>query len=351
MEAGRRDAGRRGGADASPLLPCVVLLSRSCDAELDAVGGLLAQVGVPAARVNADELAVTDLVVDPGRRAIRRDGRWITPTVVWQRHFSARAIEGSGRPAYDMFLRDSWRAVADQLAALAPAAIGLRSPGRLEQMRVARDRQIAVPRTVVTTEPAAAADLLGHRRPLVVKALDQHFVEAAPGRLSGAFPVTVHPLDLPPAPRPGPPVIVQEYVEHDAELRVYYVDGQLHGFAVGKEGAADPWLAADRVTVRPADLPAPVVAATRALAHGLSLRYGAFDFLLQGDKLFFLEVNADGDWLWAERKARVAPVTRAAARMLCAAHRRYRPSTGTPAGRAADGFDLLSFLTSRRPRP
>jgi hypothetical protein len=343
---------RQGQASTSPPLPCVVLLSRSCDAELDAVGDLLDKVGVPTARINADELSATGLLIDPGRRAIRRNGRWIAPAVVWKRHFSARAIEGSASLAYDMFLRDSWRAVADQLAALSPAAIGMQNPGLLEQMLVAQGCQISVPRTVVTTDPAAAGDLLSDRPRLFVKALDQHFVEASPGRLSGVFPVEVNALELQPAPQPGPPVIVQEYIEHDAELRVYYIDGQVHGFEVGKEAAADPWLAADRMTVRHMEVPAAVVLATRLLAKGLSLRYGAFDFLLQGDMPVFLEVNPDGDWLWAELKAQTAPVTLAVAQMLCGLYRRYRPSLAAPGSRVADSFDLISFLTPcRRPLP
>ena len=324
-----------------------MLLSRSCDAELEAVDALLGKVGIPTVRINADELAATDLLIDPGRRAIRRNGRWIAPTVVWKRHFSARAIEGSASLAYDMFLRDSWQAVASQLAALSPAAVGMRNPGLLEQMLVAQARQIAVPRTMITTDPAAAVDLLGDKRRLFVKALDQHFVEASPGRLSGVFPVAVNSLELRSAPRPGPPVIVQEYVEHDTELRVYYVDGQVHGFEVGKEAAADLWLAADRVTVRPMELPATVVSATKMLARGLSLSYGAFDFLLHGDMLVFLEVNPDGDWLWAEAKAQTAPVTRAVAQMLCELHRKYRPSLGTSGRRVPDSFDLISFLARR----
>jgi hypothetical protein len=326
-------------------LPCVVLLSRSCDAELDAVGGLLGRVGVPTARINADELTATDLLIDPGRGVIRHDDRWIAPTVVWKRHFSARAIEGSARPAYDLFRQDSWRAVADQLAALSSVALGMRSPGLIEQGLVAAGCHIAVPRTVVTTDPAAAVEFLGEKRRLVVKALDQHFVESSPGRLSGIFPVVVNSPELPPAPRPGPPVIVQEYVEHDAELRVYYVDGRVHGFEGGTGAAADPWLAPDRVTVRPAELSETVVSTTTMLAQGLSLRYGAFDFLLQGDRPVFLEVNPDGDWLWAEAKARTAVVTRAVAHMLCALHRRYRSSPGTAGdGRVVGSFDLISFL-------
>lgn len=331
-----------------------MLLSRSCDAELDAVGGLLGRVGVPTVRVNADELTDTELLIDPGRGALRHDGRWIAPTVVWNRHFSARAIEGSARPAYDLFRQDSWRALADQLAALSPVAIGLRSPGLLEQRLTAQGCRVTVPDTVVTTDPAAAAEFLGGRRRLVVKALDQHFVEASPGRLSGVFPVVMSPGELRSAARPGPPVIVQEYVDHDAELRVYYTDGRVRGFEVGKEAAADPWLAPDLVTVRAASLSEAVVSATRMLAQGLSLRYGAFDFLLRDDGPVFLEVNPDGDWLWAETKAKTASVTLAVGQMLCELHRRYRPSPAPSGGAGrpdADGFDLVSFLAPPTGRP
>jgi hypothetical protein len=389
----RREAGRRGKAAAGTPAACVVLLSRSCDADLTAVTGLLGKAGIRVTRINADELESADLLIDPGRRAFLRDGRWLAPTVVWKRHFAARAIEGSAGPAYDMFLRDSWQAVAGQLAAVSPVAIGMRSPGRLEQLLAAQERQIAIPRTVVTTDPAAAADLLrtelpgadllradlpgadltGNGRRLLIKAVDEHFVEASPGRLSGVFPVAVSSGELRRAPRPGPPVpgppvpgppvpglpvpgppvpgppvpglpvLVQEYVEHDAELRVYYVDGHVHGFEVGKETAADPWLAPGRVTARLAELPRAVVVAVRALAEDLCLRYGAFDFLVRAGTPVFLEVNTDGDWLWAERRARTAPVTSAVARMLCDLHRRHRPSPAP--GNGGDGtFNLLSFL-------
>ena len=295
-------------------------------------------------RIDADHLAATDLLIDPGRGAICHNGRWIAPTVTWNRHFSERAIDSSESPAYDMFLRDSWRAAAGQLTLLSPVAIGLRKPGLLEQLQLAQRCQIAIPRTVVTADPTTARHLGGDTRRLIIKALDQHFVEASPGRLSGAFPVVVDSRELQPLSRPGPPVIVQEYVQHDAELRVYYVDGQVHGFEVSKEAASDPWLAADRVAVRHAELPTAVVAATELIAEGLSLRYGAFDFLLRGGTPVFLEVNADGDWRWAERKAQAAPVTLAVARMLCELHRNYCPPRAKPC-RGADIFDLISFLS------
>jgi hypothetical protein len=331
--------GRTAAVTAGRSSPCVVLLSRSCDAELDAVEDLLGQVGVPFARINADELAGVDLLVDPGNGSVCLNGDWLMPTVTWSRHFSALAIEGSGGPVYDLFLRDSWQAVASQLSTLSGTSIQARRPGPLEQLLLAERHQIAVPRTIITTDAGEAKGALRSSR-VVVKAVHQHFVEAVPGRLSGVFPAVMDRNGLTSLPRPGPPVMVQEYVEHDAELRVYYVDGQVYGFEVSKETPADLWLAADRVGVQCVDPPPAVVSATRLLASALSLRYGAFDFLIRTGAPVFLEVNPDGDWRWIETKTRTAQVTSAVAQMLCDLHR------ATPTGRGTNSFDLMAFLSA-----
>jgi hypothetical protein len=329
--------------------PCVLLLSRSRDAEFDAVSRLLGKTGVPVARINADQLAAADLLIDPERQAVRLDGRWLAPTALWNRHFSPRAIGGTGNPVRDVFSHESWDAVASQLAAISMMSMGPHRIGLLEQQALARRHQIAVPRTVVTTDASRAREFLGVRRH-VIKAVDQHFVEASPGRLSGVFPVIVTHQDPLPAARPSIPVIVQEYVDHDSELRVYCVDGEVLGFDVRKASPADLWLASDRVEVRQVDPPGLVVAAARCLTAGLGLRFGALDFLLQGGVPVFLEVNPDGDWRWAEHKTATMQVTMAVARMLRRLHlaaRDHRP----PDGHApAASFDLLRFLSPGGPR-
>jgi len=315
-----------------------MLLSRSCDTELDSVQKLLTAAGVRSARINADELAFADLLVDPNNRTACLAGRWLSPTVTWIRHFSARAINGTGAPAYDMFLRDSWQAVADELAMISGAAISPRRPGLLAQLLLAQRHQVAVPRTIVTTDPSRAHAAFQCQR-LVIKAADRHFVEAAPGRLSGVFPAIVERRVLASGPCPGPPVIVQEFVEHEAELRVYYVHGHVHAFEVGKDSPATLWEDPGRVSVRSVAPPPAVVAATRLLAAAMSLTYGAFDFLVRDGTPVFLEVNPDGDWHWAERKARTAAVTLAAARMLADLNRELRTGNDTRP------FDLLAFLS------
>jgi hypothetical protein len=316
-------------------------MSRSCDAELDAVQDLLEKAGVRTARVNSDELVPADLLADPQSRTVCVNGLWMSPTVTWVRHFTAHAIDSTGSVVHDMFLRESWQAVAWQLMAVSAATIRPRQPGMLSQLLLARQHGVAVPRTMLTTDPGRASAALQCPR-LVIKAVDRHFVEASPGLLSGMFPVVVESRALSGDPATGPPVIVQEYVEHDVELRVYFVGGQVFCFEVDKESPADPWVAPDRVKVRCVAPSAAVATATVALASAMSLDYGAFDFLMRDGAPVFLEVNADGDWRWVERKVGTNSVTLAVARMLSERHHRTTGRGGAP-------FDLLAFLTRNKP--
>jgi hypothetical protein len=335
--------GRADRVPAARPAPGVLLLSRSCDAELDSVQELLARAAVPVARVNSDELDARDLLIDPVNKTVLLNGRWLAPTVTWLRHFSVQAIaQGSAGQAPGLFLRASWHSAAEQLASVSGVTILARRPALLAQLLLARRNQVHVPQTIVTTDLGHARRAFGCPR-LVIKAVDQHFVEAEPGRLTGIFPTVVERSELPDGT--GPPVVVQEYIEHGAELRVYYAAGRIAAFEVGKDSPAAPWTEPERVRVRPAEPPAAVVTATRVLAAAMGLRFGAFDFLIRDGTPVFLEVNPDGDWRWAERRSRTAPVTLAAARMLTELHHQTRQAMPRTVDHGIKPLNLLAFLS------
>jgi hypothetical protein len=327
------DVGQLVCGDSQRPEPVVLVLTRGCDAEPDSVGELMARVGVPLLRLDADGLAEVELLADPSARLLLVDGRWFAPTVLWTRHFRAEAVEDVGA-----FGRSAWEQWAEQVGLCAALSVQGRGPGLglLEQVRVAERLGIAVPRTVVATDPRRVAGLFGSAR-VVVKGLAGHFTEERPGELTGRFPAVMERGMLAAAGRPGPPVVVQEYVEHEAELRVYAVSGEAFAFEVVKAAPADPWLAPERVGVRGVEAPAAVAAAVRALTGAMGLRYAAFDFLMRGGVPVFLEANADGDWRWIEERAGTSVVTAAVARMLCELHR------GVVAGRGG-GVELITFL-------
>ncbi|MFI6480557.1 RimK family alpha-L-glutamate ligase [Nonomuraea sp. NPDC050663] len=300
-------------------LPCVVLADRAGFSEFAVLQRALRVVGVPSVRIDAGSAGESRVSGRVPGDVIDVDGRSIVPTVVWVRHFTPAAIPVGG---------ESWCAWIGQLPAVhLPGG----APGRLTQLAGAARRGVRVPRTIVTTDPPGAARKLGCER-VMVKALGEHFAEVSPGVLEAAFPRIAAPGDLAPADRP---VMVQEYVEHQEELRVYHLGGELRAFLVGKPAPEAIWRDEASVTVRLARVPPDVATAARVLAADWGLRYAALDFLLTRAGPVFLEANADGDWRWFEARAGCESVSLAAASMLRDLHDR------------SSALDLTGFLALR----
>ncbi|SIR77009.1 hypothetical protein SAMN05421833_11526 [Microbispora rosea] len=364
---------------ATDAAPCVVLADRAGCAEFAVLQDTLHHLGVPSVRVDAESVAALRLsatLAAPARAdrptedrpAVDRpttdgapaasggvaggrpcavldlDGRRIAPTVVWARHFSPRAMPASASAAQTLLRAESWHAVVRQLCSLAPASLPGNRPGRLEQLAGAAAAGIRVPRTIVTTDPAGAAAAMPGRR-VVVKVVGEHFVETSPGLLTGVLPEIAARAEVLRRPALDYPVIVQEHVEHDAELRVYHVAGAVHAYAVGKRAPDSPWREAAEVTVTPVAAPPAVADAVRGLASLWGLTYGAFDLLLSAGEVVFLEVNTDGDWRWFEAKAGGRPVSTAVALAIRTLHLTALGIAGPPSPPELVDFLLLGART------
>ncbi|GLX11105.1 hypothetical protein [Microbispora sp. NBRC 16548] len=337
--------------------PCVVLADRAGCAEFAVLQDTLHHLGVPSVRVDAESVAALRLSATVTGRAghdrtwcvLDLDGRRIAPTVVWARHFSPRAMPATADAAQTLLRAESWHAFVRQICSLAPASLPGNRPGRLEQLAGAAAAGIRVPRTVVTTAPAEAAAAMPGRR-VVVKVVGEHFVEASPGLLTGALPEIAARAEVLRRPALDYPVIVQEHVEHDAELRVYHVAGAVHAYAVGKRAPDSPWREEAEVTVTPVAAPPAVADAVRRLASLWGLVYGAFDLLLSAGEVVFLEVNTDGDWRWFEAKAGGREVSTAVALAIRTLHLAALGNTGPPSPLELVDFLLLGTRTrgSRR---
>jgi DNA-binding SARP family transcriptional activator len=322
--------------DPTATLPCVVLADRAGLAEFAVLQRGLRTLGVPSLRIDAGSI--------PDVRIIRHedgsltvDGRRIIPTVTWVRHFPPQAIPGRNGSALSLFRADSWCALVDQVSALSAFRLpDGADPGRLVQLDGAARAGIRTPRTIVTTDPGAASAALSSDR-IIVKALNQHFVETEPGTMEGIFPEILDGAEARSLAVRDVPMIVQEYVDHWAELRVYYVDGEIRAFRVGKHSPEAIWRDPASVTVSPMAAPESVAGAVHKLAELWGLRYGAFDLLLTGDGPVFLEVNPDGDWRWFESKAGVDDVSISALSMVRTLHRQA-------AQEGSSTIDLAGFL-------
>lgn len=293
----------------------VLLISRGADAEFDLLQRMLTGFGVAVTRLDTDRLGAVRVTVDAAG-GIVLDGRALRPTVTWVRRL-AGAVSVAG--PVDALSNNSWPVLVRQLEQCADAVLPGARVELPDQLRDAAQAGIRVPETVLTSDPAAAAAAMTGDR-VVVKTLCAHFVEPSPGRLYGVFPQVLDRSATASRPAPGLPVVVQRYVPHEAEYRVYYVGGTLLTFEVRKPRPATPWLDPAAVRVRAVLPPAPVAEAVECLAELWGLRYGAFDLLVDRAGPVFLECNPDGDWRWFETRARSRSVSAAVALLVRSLH-------------------------------
>jgi hypothetical protein len=299
----------------------VVLVNCAGGHELEVVrDALVHSLNTPTVFIDNTTLLSTAISLDLDTGVLNVDGRRVRPAVVWVRNSSGCAMMARIHPAGSLRPLDaaSWSGLLAQIAATATAALpgsALAWPGQLADV----DRLgVRTPRTVVTTDALAGVRQMRTSK-VIVKTPDFRVFEPDRRAWPACLPEIVDRDTVlhDDGAAPGRPVVVQEYVAHSSELRVYYLDGGVCAFEVGKPDPASLWTDPAGVTVTRVDCPEIAETAVRTLSTAWNLRYAAFDLLVSlAGELVFLEANPDGDWLWFESKARWHGVSFMAAVMV-----------------------------------
>ena len=182
-----------------------------------------------------------------------------------------------------------------------------RASNKIHQLDVARRAGLAIPRTLITNEPDRVRHFHAELEGRVVTKLLAGLTFGM-HRTAGTFhtsDVEEEDLEELEALRFSP-MIFQEKVEKDCELRVLYISGRAFAGAVraaGTRGDTD-WRRADvgEVGWEGAEIPPEVVAKMRRFMGELGIRQGAFDFIrTSAGEHVFLEVNPVGEWGMLEK--------------------------------------------------
>ncbi|WP_263251011.1 ATP-grasp domain-containing protein [Saccharopolyspora rosea] len=291
-------------------VPCVLVMARAADMEMNELSLALAEHDIRMVRIDADrclDLALTVYTDTP----LLEFGRWLLrPVLVWRRHFDITALPVDPTTVHGAYVREQWKAVSNWLACRGDweQVNPVRSSEHLDRLTQLRDAEsfgLRVPRTVVTTMPGRSKP--GGAR-CIVKTAGHHLLEPEPGALRGLFP---QPLDIRRSAeaREPAPVLVQQHLDAQRELRVFVVGDRVIGYLVRKLDPAQLWADPDEVAVEPAEVPADLAARVLALCRYWRLSVAAFDLLDVSGEWVFLEVNVNCDWRWFEHRAGNAAVT------------------------------------------
>ncbi len=241
---------------------------------------------------------------------------------VWVRRPAYPAVaEQMVRPSHRMFAaNETHEALGGLWHAL--RARWINDPGADEragrkgfQLAMAQERGLEIPRTLMTNDPDEAlrfVDSCGYRD-VVYKSFSSTNDEWRETRV--LKPEEVGML----AQVAHAPVIFQEYVPAEYDLRVTVVDGQLFPAAIHSQQTAypvDSRIDIGNARVEATTLPDEVAEGLVAYTSDLGLVYGAIDLRLTPDgRYVFLEINPAGQFTYIEA-ATGLPIATAMARAL-----------------------------------
>jgi hypothetical protein len=245
-------------------------------------------------------------------------------TATWWRRPQAANPVDVGDPNARWFVTNEWAEILGGLWALLPGrwmnepTADERASHKPYQLRVAASVGLTIPRTLMTSDPDRARSFVAS---IGVDLTVFKMFAATPTVWRETRLVRTEELEILDAVRVAP-VIFQEHVLADADIRVTVVGNSVFALAIDARGTAYPLdfrMSLGEALTGPADLPPGLVKKIRALMAALRLAYGALDFRRtpDGDHVF-LEINPAGEFLFAQDRTG-QPIARALADWLAGA--------------------------------
>ncbi len=196
---------------------------------------------------------------------------------------------------------------------------------KLYQLKTASLIGLEVPDTIITNEPAELFSFCEKHGGVVAVKLIKGNSFVREGDITPLFIFTQkisakdikeHDKDIGAAP-----VMAEEYVEKQIELRVTIVKDRVFACAIHSQNSEKTkidwrYYDFDNVKHEPHQLPKETETKLIQLLKKWNLSFGAIDMVLTPEgKYVFLEINPNGQWLWIEQLTGM-PISRAVAETL-----------------------------------
>lgn len=176
------------------------------------------------------------------------------------------------------------------------------------QLRLAARAGLRVPRTLVTNDAAAARQFFAETEGETVAKLLRPLTVSMDAADAFVYTSRLREEDLAGAESlRHSPMVFQELIPKERELRVAWVAGEAFAGALDASGTSrgqTDWrrAAPEECRWEKAQLPGEVLSGLQALMSELGLVFGAIDFICTpAGEHVFLEVNASGEWGMLER--------------------------------------------------
>ncbi|HFK1531037.1 TPA: MvdC/MvdD family ATP grasp protein [Bacillus cereus] len=173
-----------------------------------------------------------------------------------------------------------------------------RADNKIVQMKVAREVGFTTPNSLITNSDYEANSFCSKNNLSIVKPLSVgRVIEKNKIGIIQTNLVenrsNIQGLELSPA-------YFQNYIQKDIEIRLTVVGNKLFGVSINSTNQID-WRKQDAsLTYNKVAIPDQIAKMCLDMMKRLEINFAAFDFIIRNDNYIFLELNANGQWLWLE---------------------------------------------------
>jgi glutathione synthase/RimK-type ligase-like ATP-grasp enzyme len=320
----------------------VLIVTEPLDVHADFVIHELKKRDVPVFRFHTEDFPVSSQISISGAGAVwsaeirtpQRTLRLADVRAAWLRRPGAPVVDAAMHPESKEFAIQQARSTIAALYAMVgdrwlshPESMRA-AADRVRQMRLAAAAGLAVPDTLIGNDADRAVEFHNDNvrlgRGTAVKSLWVRTQISYDGGLRLPMTTTwpenaesdqVEMIRLTPA-------VFQEYVPKQREIRAVVIGGRVFAASVDSQAIPaarhDVRAVARQARYEPYDLPEAVRDALLEIVRGFGLRFCSADLVLTPDgRHVFLDLNANGQWLWLELEAGL-PLSAAMADLLAA---------------------------------
>lgn len=202
---------------------------------------------------------------------------------------------------FRLFLNSFWTTIRTDKWLSYPDFV-YRAENKLLQLSIAHELGLKTPETIISTDRIKIKEFhKKHNGNIILKPLfEGRFIEGGEQKL--IFTNKVKEVHLKQEDYLLFPIIFQEEISKDYELRVTVVDDKVFSAKVNsqsKESTKVDWRR-DRLKFELYSLPKEIELKCIKLVKKLGLAFGAIDLIRSNDQYIFLEINPNGQWVWIE---------------------------------------------------
>lgn len=180
---------------------------------------------------------------------------------------------------------------------------------KLEALSIAKEAKLIIPNTIVTTSKLKLLDFIDYNKKYITKALYNVFTVESENKFISLGTELISKLNIDTLNDIFYPTFVQEYIEKEFELRVFYLDGTVYPMAIFSQNDFKT-----RIDFRnynrekpnrmvPFILPKSISEKLIIFMKKMDLDTGSIDLIYTPEKEFvFLEVNHLGQYDWLSKK-------------------------------------------------